>query len=353
MNARDAEIVVYGTGAIGATVGGWLTAAGRNVTFIDRPEGVKALREQGLRTYLLGRKEASRAMQVKAVADVSETTEADIVVLAVKNYDLEAAARDIQAKMKREPVIVALQNGLDNQSILPKYFSKVVYAVVCYNAWRDGPGVFGYQHQGPIYFGVTDRATRAERDRVVSLFSTAFPCRAEERLVDAVQCKMVINLVNSIAALVGLGVRKVENVEAFKQSTAHVLFEGMQILQKAGVREVRLEHMINWRTIRAGMTLPGFLTTLIFKKNVRTMKISSMGQDVYLLGNRHTEIESLNGYFVKLAESVGFDARYNKALYRVAKEAFAQADFRPMDAGELWARLQAAGDPGEYCRTTK
>jgi 2-dehydropantoate 2-reductase len=336
------DIVVYGCGAIGATVGGWLTEVGHNVTFVDRPESARLLREQGLRVYLLGEKEASHSMRVKAVADVRETAEADIVVMAVKNYDLEAAARDIKAKMTREPVIVALQNGLDKQSILPKYFAKVVYGVVCYNAWRDAANVFGYQHKGPIYCGVLDGANTVERDRVVSLFAPAFPCRAEERIIDAAKCKMVVNLVNSITALVGFGVRKIENVEAFKQATAHVLYEGVQILQKAGVREVRLEHMVNWRTIKAGIALPGFLTTLIFKKNMSTMQISSMAQDVYLLGNRHTELESLNGYFLKLADSIGFDAKYNRALYRIAKEAFAKPGFTPMDAGELWGRLQAA-----------
>lgn len=336
------DIVVYGCGAIGATVGGWLTEAGRNVSFVERAESAKLLREQGLRFYLRGEKEGSRAMPVNAVSDLAEKSSADVVVLAVKNYDLEAAARDIQAKMTQEPIVVALQNGLEKQSILPKYFSRVVHGVVCYNAWRDATNVFGYQHKGPIYFGVLDGTNTVDRDRVVSLFAPAFPCRAEERIVDAAKCKMVVNLVNSITALLGLGVQKVENVEAFKQSTAHVLYEGMQILQKAGVREVRLEHMVNWRTIKAGMALPGFLTTLIFKKNMGTMQISSMAQDVYLLGNKHTELESLNGYLLKLADSVGFDAKYSQALYRIAKEAFAKPDFRPMDAGELWGRLQAA-----------
>jgi 2-dehydropantoate 2-reductase len=312
------------------------------VSFVERTESAKLLREQGLRVYLLGGKEASRAMRVNAVSDLAECPSAEIVVIAVKNYDLDAAARDIKVKMTREPVIVALQNGLDNQSILPKYFAKVVYGVVCYNAWRDAANVFGYQHKGPIHFGVLDAADRVERDRVVSLFAPAFPCCAEERLVDAVQCKMLINLVNSITALVGLGVAKIENVEAFKQATAHVLYEGMQILQKAGVREVRLENMGNWRTIRAGMSLPGFLTTPIFKRTFRTMQISSMAQDVYVLRNTHTELESLNGYFLKLADSVGVDARYNKALYRIAQEAFAKPDCKPMEAGELWAKLQAA-----------
>jgi len=336
------HIVVYGAGAIGATVGGWLTEVGRNVTFVERAESARLLREQGLRVYLLDRKEASGAMPVNAVSDLAECSPAEIVVIAVKNYDLEAAARDIKAKMQCEPVIVALQNGLDHQAILPKYFAKVVYGVVCYNAWRDAANVFGYQHKGPIYFGVLDAADTVERDRVVSLFASAFPCRTEERIVDAAKCKMVVNLVNSISALVGLGVRKIDSVEPFKLATAHVLYEGMQILQKAGVREVRLEHMVNWRTIKAGMALPGFLTTLIFKKNISTMRISSMAQDVYVLGNKHTELESLNGYFLKLARSVGFDAKYNRALYQIAKESFAKPDCKPMDAGELWARLQAA-----------
>jgi 2-dehydropantoate 2-reductase len=334
-------VIVYGAGAIGATVGGWLAEAGHAVTFVARPEAANTINEQGLRLQAPGQVSHQRLANVRAVSDLRDAPAAECIVVAVKNYQLDAAAQDIRDSLDREPIVVALQNGLENQRILPRFFAKVVYGVVCYNAWRDGANLFGFQNRGPILLGVLDRAFIEERDRVVRGFTPAFACRPEERIGDAMKCKMAINLANSVTALVGLGVRPIEDIGALKRSVTNVLYEGTLILQRAGVREVSLEHAPGWRTIRATVKLPGFITTRIFKRNLAKVRMSSMGQDVYVLKRGETEIESLNGYFVRLAESVGFNAPYNNALYRITREWLARPEPRPMHERELWSLLQA------------
>jgi 2-dehydropantoate 2-reductase len=341
VKSEGTEIVIYGAGSIGATVGGWLAAAGIPVVFVVRPQRAQALNLEGLQLYQVGRKAAARTISIHAVSDLSTVPGARIIVLAVKNYDLELAARDIKEKLKCEPVIVALQNGVDNQSVLRRHFTKVIYGVIQYNAWRDADNIFGYQAVGPIRLGVLDESLTAQRDEVVSLFAKAFRCIAEPRITDAAKCKMLFNLSNSITALVGLGVRDIKDIGALRGSIADVIYEGMQILQAAGVQEVRLPGGGNWTTVRAMKFLPGFIINRSFRKKMEHFQMSSMVQDVYVAKRRVTELESLNGYFVRLAESVGFDARYNKALYRITKAWLDQADRRPMDEVELWSRLRA------------
>ena len=341
MSAGGRPIVVYGAGAIGATVGGWLVAAGIPVTFVVRPARARILNDQGLWLYQLGNEAARRRIPVHAVSELSEVEDAETVVLAVKNYDLDQAAREIKAGLKRQPVIVALQNGIDNQSILPSYFSKVVYGVIQYNAWRDADNVFGFQVPGPVVLGVLDKSLVAERNELVDLFAKAFRCGTEERIADAARCKMLFNLAGSITTLVGLGVREIDDIGALRQSVSHVFYEAMQILMAAGVREVRLARGGNWMMIRAMRFLPGWVTNRSFRKKSENFRMSSMVQDVYVMRRGSTELESLNGYFVRLADSVGLDAPYNRALYRIAKDWLGQADRRPMDETDLWARLQA------------
>jgi 2-dehydropantoate 2-reductase len=60
-------------------------------------------------------------------------------VLAVKNYSLEAVARQVKDELGDRPIVVSMANGIDNQRILPKFFTKVIYCVVGYNARRDAP----------------------------------------------------------------------------------------------------------------------------------------------------------------------------------------------------------------------
>ncbi|HET6593635.1 MAG TPA: 2-dehydropantoate 2-reductase [Xanthomonadales bacterium] len=341
MSAGGRPIVVYGAGAIGATVGGWLVAAGIPVTVVVRPARARILNDQGLWLYQLGNEAARRRIPVHAVSELSEVEDAETVLLAVKNYDLDQAAREIKAGLKRQPVIVALQNGIDNQSILPSYFSKVVYGVIQYNAWRDADNVFGFQVPGPVVLGVLDKSLVAERNELAGLFAKAFRCGTEERIADAARCKMLFNLAGSITTLVGLGVREIDDIGALRQSVSHVFYEAMQILMAAGVREVRLARGGNWMTIRAMRFLPGWVTNRSFRKKLENVRMSSMVQDVYVMKRGSTELESLNGYFIRLADSVGLDAPYNRALYRIAKNWLGQADRRPMDETDLWARLQA------------
>ena len=342
MGTDPPTVIVFGAGAIGATVGGWLVEAGIPVTFVARPETAERLNREGLRLYAHGRKSERRTISVTAVSDVARINQADWLVLAVKNYDLEAAARDIRARLPGDPTIVALQNGIENQEVLPKYFARVVYGVIRYNAWRDGDNDFGYERRGPIFLGVTNPNLAGDRDRAVQLFSAACECRAEERIADAAQCKMVLNLTNSIFALVGLGIREIEDYQAFSRSVSHVMYEGMQILRKAGVREVSMGEGATWRTMTLGRFLPAFVTARILRKGLRDMHITSMGQDVYVARRGATELESLNAYFLRLAETVGFDARYNRALYRITKDWLAQPVIRPMHERELWAKLRNA-----------
>ncbi|HEX9206646.1 MAG TPA: 2-dehydropantoate 2-reductase [Steroidobacteraceae bacterium] len=335
------RIAVYGTGAIGATVGGWLAESGGDVTFVARAATAATLAREGLTLYPAGGKANAAARRVRAVADAAAVTDADVVVLAVKNFDLEAAAADLRQKLTGEPVIVGLQNGLDNQAILPRHFRKVVYGVVCYNAWRDGANVFGYQSRGPVLLGVTDDALVPARDAIVREFSSAFTCRPEAAIVDAVKCKMLLNLANSVTTLVGLGVRPIEDVAALKRCTAHVIYEGMHLLRRAGVREVPLAQAPPWRVVTAMVRLPGFVTTPLFRRTLRKVHMSSMAQDVYLAHRATTELESLNGYFVRLADTLGDAAPYNRALYRLTRDWLARPAPAPIHEAELWAQLRA------------
>jgi ketopantoate reductase len=122
---------------------------------------------------------------VRAVTDWSAAPAPDVVVLAVKNYDLAAAAAEIRAHLTHDPIVVALQNGVANQRVLPGHFRHVVYGVVCCNAWREAPNVFGYESVGPVVLGVLDPAQAAHRDRVVASFGSALQCRAESRATTA------------------------------------------------------------------------------------------------------------------------------------------------------------------------
>jgi leucyl aminopeptidase len=85
----------------------------------------------------------------------------------------------------------------------------------------------------------------------------------------------------------------------------------MEILTRAGYREEPIPEAPPWRLLKIAAKLPDFISDMIFEKDFRNIGLNSMGQDVFLRHTRHTEIESLNGYFISMADSLGMKAPVN------------------------------------------
>jgi 2-dehydropantoate 2-reductase len=112
------KIAVLGAGAIGSSVGADLTEAGHDVTIIDQwPAQVEALRTRGLRIEMTDRvlEIPVRALHLCDLA--SANLEFDIVFLTVKSNDHRWMTELIKPYLKREGVLVAIQNGMNDDSI--------------------------------------------------------------------------------------------------------------------------------------------------------------------------------------------------------------------------------------------
>ena len=153
----ETKILFIGPGAIGASVAAWVAESYSSVFIMGHGETQAALRQNGITTYEFAHEEQTRrTVRVATVDRPGDISDADIVVLAVKNYSLEAVAQQVRDELGDRPIIVSMANGIDNQRILPKFFSKVIYCVVGYNARRDAPVVVGYQRKGPLLIGTPD-----------------------------------------------------------------------------------------------------------------------------------------------------------------------------------------------------
>jgi 2-dehydropantoate 2-reductase len=101
-----ARILVFGAGAIGAYFGAALQRAGNDVLFVARGANLEALSSSGLRV--------TGAMGDFALEEVSATQqpsgEFDLVLLCVKNYDLDEAAEPLRSC---SGLVITLQNGVE------------------------------------------------------------------------------------------------------------------------------------------------------------------------------------------------------------------------------------------------
>ncbi|MCA9522510.1 MAG: 2-dehydropantoate 2-reductase [Myxococcales bacterium] len=333
------KILFFGTGVIGGTVGAWLAPHYSRLQFFDRPEVAKNLNESGLTTYCLDQPDVRERVDIEVKSELEQAFIPDVIVLGVKNYSLEPVAKMLREAYGDAPLIVAMQNGVENQRVLPRYFSKVVYCVVGYNAWADEPGVYGYQKKGPLVFGTLEPTLDDELQEVAAIFNLGVETHVAEKIQDAAHCKIVINLTNSLTTLIGLGVREISDRGLFQKLLTNMLYEGVQIIKAAGYNESRIGGMPSWLTIWAGANLPAILLKPIFEKNVKKMVISSMAQDIILRGSTDSELETLNGYLLGLADKHNVPAPYNHAIYELCKKRFAQGGFEPMDIRDVWSAV--------------
>ncbi|MCP4746279.1 MAG: ketopantoate reductase family protein [Desulfobacteraceae bacterium] len=333
-------IVFFGAGSVGASIGAWTAAHHKNTYFLDVGKVAKRLERTGITHYKGDQRNRKENIKVNVIKDLSEIPTPDIIAVAVKNYSLDAVSKLIKDKTGDKPVIIGMQNGIENQKILPRYFSKIIYCVICFNAWLDRSGVVGYQKKGPLVLGTVNNELQFEMAFIRNLFNKGVETVVTMHLNSAVHSKMIINLTNSLTTLAGHTYRKISDQRLFQKLLANLTYEGVKIVKAAGYDECKLGDMPSWRLIQASARLPQFITKIPFKKNVKKMVISSMAQDILQRGACESELETLNGYFIDLAEKHNIEIPYNKTIYNLCKDEFSKSDFKPWDVKDIWAKVE-------------
>jgi 2-dehydropantoate 2-reductase len=104
------RVCVVGAGAIGGLIAAKLALAGNTVTVIDLGPHLAAIKQNGLKLeWHDGKVETAK---LKAVDKAADAGKQDLVILAVKAHYLDQAARDIDALLGPDTVIMTVQNGL-------------------------------------------------------------------------------------------------------------------------------------------------------------------------------------------------------------------------------------------------
>jgi 2-dehydropantoate 2-reductase len=337
---QQPSVVVVGAGAIGSSIAGWISPKLGNLSLLARGESLEVIKSRGLRSYLKGGRSTAPALPIRAIGSLREIRVPDIIIITVKNYDLETTSRELKAQLgNHEPIVVALQNGVQNQQILPRYFARVVYGVVCYNAWRDGPGEVGHEPRGYVILGTPVNDLQEEVHVATSILGSGLDCMTTNRLQDAVHCKLVINLTNALMTLVGIQKRPIKSFNLLVRMTLKLYSEGIGLLQAAGFHEHSLGPVPSWRFLKIGVSLPAFIVSALHKVNTNRLGLNSTAQDVFG-GKVTTELETLNGYMLDLARRVGMPTPINQTIYEVAKNRFGLPHFEPISEQELWNMIQ-------------
>src|SRR5204863_7304329 len=148
-------ITIVGAGAIGGTVGGFLSAAGYDVTLVDVvPEHVRAINERGLRVSGV---RGDRIFRPRALLGADLRGPLGVTFLCVKAHFTEGAMGQIAPLLAPDGYVLSLQNGL-NEEIIARHVGpeRTVGAFIHFGANYLEPGHILLGGEQTIHVGELD-----------------------------------------------------------------------------------------------------------------------------------------------------------------------------------------------------
>lgn len=124
------HVVVMGAGAVGGYFGGKLAHAGVPVTFLVREARYRQLQAGGLHIASV---HGDFSIKPTLALSVDEIDSPDVVLVALKNYHLEAAIPQIRSLVERGAKVLPLLNGVQHmEDLLAECGPKQVLGGLCY-----------------------------------------------------------------------------------------------------------------------------------------------------------------------------------------------------------------------------
>lgn len=305
------RIVIIGTGAMGSVYAGLLADAGLDVWAVDAwADHVEAIRREGLR---VSGASGERTARLQATTDARQAGPADLVIIATKAHDVEAAARAARDILAPDGTVLTIQNGLGSAERVAGIVGsdKVLIGVVGgFGASIKGPGHVHHNGWEFVRLGEYDGGLTPRLERVAEVWKKGgFKVLVFEDVHQLVWEKFICNVAFSgTCTLTGLTIGEVlETPDAFKVAGA-CASEAYAVGRAKGVR---LDFDDPVAYVRAfGEKIPGARPSMLLDHMAR----------------RRSEIDVINGAVPRVGAEVGVPTPVNDtvvALVRTREGAFA------------------------------
>lgn len=297
------RIAVFAAGAVGGYFGGRLAEAGEDVSFVARGEHLRAIRDRGLRIE-------SPAGDVTihpahTTDDPAAIGGVDLVLVAVKTWQLSEAARAMGPLVREGTTVLPLLNGVEAPDILAAALGAehVVGGICRIFANLEGPGQVRHRGYEPtIDVGELDGPVSDRIRRLVEVLGRGRGMTATPH--DDIRTVMWVKLL-FIGPTGAVGAAAREPIGRVRETP-----ETRALLERA-MREVaavaRAHGVVIPEETVAGIT--GFVDSLPGEE------LASMQRDI--MEGRPSELEGQVGVVVRLGEAAGVDTPAHRFLHAV------------------------------------
>lgn len=317
------KILILGAGGWGALVGAYLAQTGAEVTLLFRRQAhVDEIRKNGNR-LIIEKPEGEILVPVQASANPKDINSTDLMIVAVKNHQTEAALKSVShAQVK---AIATVQNGLGHaerfQEIYPhaeilRIVSRVAGSLLDYGRVRRGDDDF------PTWIGNPFKGVTPLTEEITSLFNHAgLPSESSENIEAVEWCKLVWWTPSSISAVLA----RLPQTEVMQSPDFAYLMVMMtrEMVRTASAYDVEIR---DYPTIEVMDRCTGTVeegVRNVFRHGKEWEERGGKGYKQAMLldieRKRKTEIEDTGGYVYRLAESKELEVPYLESGYRVVR----------------------------------
>lgn len=298
------KIVFVGLGGVGGYYGGKAARAfeggeEHQVMFLARGDHLRAITDKGLK--VLAQDEEFLARPFLATDDPSEIGPADLVVFAVKGYDLQAAARTAAPLVGPETAVLPLLNGVNSPDILAGTLPRcrMLNGCVYISARIEGPGVVRQTGGSRKLFLGAVSGGREEFLPVEEMLRKAgIDAALVEDVNEAVWTKFIF--MAPFAGVTSLFGRTFGEVLAGQDSLP--VLEGM-------MREIQALAALK------GVSLPADIVEISLAKGVAFPPDTKSSMQLDCEKGRRTEIETFLGFVVREGDRLGCDVHLTRGVY--------------------------------------
>lgn len=293
-------MLVVGAGGVGGYFAAELAHAGHAVTVVARGAHADAIRRAGLRVRHPDGGERTAAVAV--AADARACGVADLVLVCVKSYDTEEAARLFAPWVGPGTVVLSLQNGAENEERIARALGlpPLLLAVTYIGSAIAEPGVIAYSGAAEVVFGEAD-GTRSERaERVAGWLARAgIEHRVSSRILHVLWDKLAWNAAfNAVTAITRRTISEVLDGGPGESLIRDAMQETFAVAHGLGIAvPARIDASIE----SSRSALPDFHTSML--------------QD--LERGRRLEHDAINGAVVRAGVRAGVPTPLNATLHRL------------------------------------
>lgn len=303
MLRNDMKEYVVGAGGVGCFFGGQVfknaEKSGAHITFVGRGKSYEAIKERGL---VLSRPDGISRIFPPIIDKISEMVNPEVIILTVKSYNLGEVSQELARVVKPESTVITLQNGLDNDQEALKYLNcEVLPGLVLVAATKVSDNeVVQKGSQKKLIFGPRDGVLTPKMEEIERIFNeSGIDVILSKHIAQELWKKFLFVVSFSSATVAGkCSIGQALSNPELRRVYENVLREAIMVGGKEGaIFEPNI-----------------FNTTLEGALNFDPSAKSSLLGD--LENNRQTEVETLQGTVMRLAEKHSLAVPTINEVYR-------------------------------------